>query len=721
MNVSWKWRPAARGMALVALAAGLSVPALAAEQEDQQATPNQAQAVPGQQISLPPVMVGGSTYQTERTETYKTDLISVGDKDARPPREVPQSTTVLTREYLEDRNARSLDTVLRETPGIVILSNDNGRSSIVSRGFEFDSLYLNGLPAPVSSIYGTQPDMAIVDHVEILKGPSGLFAGAGEPAGAINMRLKQPTKELSGSAALSGDSWGGLRAEGDVSSPLNESGSVRARFVAADDRQKGWVKNNDNDTKVGYGSLQADLDPMTTATFSLSHMHRDIQPYNGLPTRADGTLLDVDRSTTTGTNWNSFDNYVTDYIGELERRFEDGGHAKVSLRLSDREVKTLYAFANSAASSTGNVTSMRWLARDLDERSLAVDAHVSKPVPLFGQEHNILVGMDYQTVNDKLWNGGGTIAGTNNLYSWNSNVAKPGNTRNLGGTETDSQRWGIYGQLRVKPISALTLIGGGRGSWFNSEVEDMVTSSQTSKTSLHGQFTPYAGVVFDVLPQLSAYASYTEIFQPQTEVDANGKTLAPREGTQYETGLKGEFFNNGTNASIAFFKLSDKNRALTNINGDNEASGEIEAKGFETEINGDIMPGWEVLAGYTFTLSDNKGVSPTAYTLATPQHMTHLWTKYRFSNGGLWNKLAVGGGVKTFSDFQARSGAVSINGAGYTVVDLMSSYDITEKVTATLSINNLFDRKYYERVGSVSVFNFYGEPMSATLRLKATF
>lgn len=179
------------------------------------------------------ISVEGASYETEGTGSYTTDLISVGEKDVRPLREIPQSTTVLTRERLDDGGYTSLDTALRETPGIVVLNNDDGRSSIFSRGFEFDTLYFNGLPAPLSSIYGTQPDMAIVDHVEILRGPAGLFAGSGEPAGAINMRLKQAPDRFLARITGTVGSWENKRLEADIGTPLNAAGTIRGRFVGA--------------------------------------------------------------------------------------------------------------------------------------------------------------------------------------------------------------------------------------------------------------------------------------------------------------------------------------------------------------------------------------------------------------------------------------------------------------------------------------------------------
>ena len=681
-------------------------------------------------VTLPPVLVQGSAYQTESLKGYKTDLISVGEKEARTEREVPQTTTVLTRDYLDDVGATSLDTALRYTPGILVQPNDNGRSSIFSRGFEYNLLYLNGLPASEESIYATQPDMAIVDHVEILLGPSGLFAGAGEPAGALNMRLKAPTRTPQGSAQISGDTWGGVRAEGDASTPLNEAGTLRGRLVAVREEGDTWVDNNDNNVYVGYGSLQADLTERTMATMTFSYMERDMKPYNGLPTTTTGDLLDVPRSTTSGADWNDFSNTIIDYIGEVEHRFDGGGHAKVSARYSDREVDALYAFAGTGATSSGNVSNMRWLAIDYQQTTLALDGHVSKPVTLFGQEHNLLVGTDYRRTESTSLRGAGVLSGSaNNIYNWNTNIARPNVAYTNQNQDTTIDQYGLYSQIRIKPVQPLTLIGGARATWYDADIVDHLSGTTVPGADLKGHITPYGGAVLDLNRNLSAYVSYTEIFQPQTETDASGKVIDPREGGQVEAGLKGEFLGGALSGSAALFKITDKNRAYDiDLDGVYEASGEVEVRGIELAGKGTIRPGWDVFAGYTFTTSEtvSGAQAGTSFTAITPKHMAHLWTKYRFQSAGLWNRVAVGGGVKAFSNFgnvTVRNNVVSssIEAPGYAVFDLMASYDINETVNATLNVNNLFDKKYYERVGSATVFNFYGEPLSATLRLKATF
>ncbi|PIO97306.1 TonB-dependent siderophore receptor [Pleomorphomonas carboxyditropha] len=705
-------------------------------QTEQQTTATTDQATADDGTELEPIVVEGATYETEGSGSYTSKLVSVGDKDTRPQREVPQSTTVVTRKRLDDGNFTSLDTVLRKTPGVVVLTNDDGRSSLYSRGFEYDYLYLNGLPTPVSSIYGTQPDMVTVDHIEILRGPAGLFGGASEPSGAINMRLKQASDQYKTQVNTIFDSWNGKRVEGDITGPLNESGSVRGRLIGALQSKDSWTDTVDNKVGVAYGTIAADVTDNTTATLTINHRSRDITPFNGLPTLSDGTLLDLDTSTYTGATWNKFENNVTDYIAEIEHRFDDGGHAKLSALYSHVDVDFLYAYAAGAVDSAGNVivrnssgtiveTDTRWLARDYTQDSVSLDAHVSKPFELFGLENNIIAGADFRTTDSTLYTATGTIAGSQNIYNWNENVAKP--TVTYGNpTDTDLTQWGLYGQLRVKPIDPLTLIGGGRFSWYETS---STTGSTRSSSSEKGEFTPYAGIVYDLTDSISAYGSYTEVFQPQTQTDSSDNLLDPRTGQQFEVGLKAELLD-GVNASLALFDLTDENRAVTDPNDTTSylALGKAHLRGVEAELSGQLMPNWDVGLGYTYTDTEYKNTKRAAGSeFYTPEHMLQLWTKYTFDGRGDWiDGLFVGGGLKVFSSFKnisrtAAGGATTIEAPSYAVVDLQAGYKFSENVTATLTVNNVFDETYYERVGGTSVFNFYGEPRSVSFKLATTF
>ena len=669
-----------------------------------------------------------STYDTEGTGSYTTDFISVGDKDTRSFREIPQSTTVVTRERLDDGNYTSLDTALRETPGVYVLSNDDGRSSLYSRGFEFDSLYLNGLPTPLSSIYGTQPDMATVDHIEILRGPSGLFGGAGEPAGAINMRLKQPQDVAAFAVNGTVGTWNTRRIEGDVTGPLNDSGTVRGRVVGAWGDRDSWVDEVDNGVGVLYTALAIDLTPETTASFAINHRSRDITPFNGLPTDEDGNLLDLDRSTFTGAEWNDFDNNVTDYIAEVEHQLEGGGHLKFSALYSNAEVDFFYANAGSPAAADGTVNGLAWLRRSYDQDALSLDAHLSKPFDVMGRDSNVILGMDWHRYESDLYEARGRISGSFDLSDWNADIPRP-DAPFTSRTEGETTQYGLYGQWRVKPADSFTVVAGGRLSWYDGTATTTILASgeaEVSETDESGEFTPYLGLIYDLDDSSSLYASYTEIFQPQSATDISNDLLEPRTGQQVELGYKAQLAA-GLNATAALFHLRDKNRAVSDLSnpGFALAQGEATVQGLELEATGNLAPNWELSAGYTYTDTDFENTETAAGSeFYTPQHMLQLWTKYRFDQPG-WEGLSIGGGIRAFSDFRniarTSAGSTTIEAPGYAVADLMASYDITDTVTATLNVNNLFDKTYYERVGGTSVFNFYGAPRNVSLRIGARF
>lgn len=672
-------------------------------------------------ITLDQITLYGASYQTEGTDSWSTDLISVGEKATMSPREVPQSTSVVTRKQIEDGGYTALETALDNTPGLLILNNDVGRSSIFSRGFEFDYLYYDGLPAPVSSIYGTQPDLSIMDHVEVLKGPSGLFIGTGSPAGAINMRLKQANADTPrGYATATADSNGHARVELDYGAPLNADASLRGRTVLAYAGGDGSVDKQTNGVRQFYGALAWDATPDTTATLSFSHMQRDIAPFNGLPTYADGSLIWTDPSATTAADWNDFDNKVDDLVAGVEHHFGNGARAKFSLRKSRQSGDFTYAFAGSPAAPDNSISALAWISRDFSHDNLALDAHAELPFTVAGIEGMAIIGADMQKTDSRVAGVAGRIPGSWNLDNWDvSDVARPDVTYgNPDRTETDSK--GIYAQLRVKPAAGLTLLGGARLSWQRIDALSSAGVSSTIRENAH--LTPYAGITWDVRPDTTIYASYTEIFQPQDALGQNGELLAPLEGRQFELGAKAQLAG-GLDVSAALFRLDQVNRAQS-VPGEtwSVAKGKVRVQGFEAEAAGEMGDNWHVAAGYTYTDSeylngDNEGAVFSTY---TPRHMLKLAVAYDVTDGPVagWT---FGAQFRAVSSFSSVSRGTEITAPGYGVVDMSARRAIGQGADLTLSVSNLLDKNYYTRVGGTPVFNFRGEPRKIGFSLNKRF
>lgn len=667
------------------------------------------------------ITVKGASYETEGSDSYKSGLISVGEKAAMTPREVPQSTSVVTRKQIEDGGYTALETAIENTPGLLVLSNDIGRSSLFSRGFELDYLYYDGLPAPVSSIYGTQPDLSIVDHVEVLKGPSGLFIGAGSPAGAVNMRLKQANRtEPGGSVTATVTSVGQKRLELDYGGALNAAGSLRGRVVAAHAAGDGFVDKQENGVDQLYGALAWDIGPNTTATFSISNMRRDIAPYNGLPTRADGTLLWLDPAVTTAADWNRFDNDVTDGVAALEHRFDNGVRVKTSLRRSHQSGDFLYAYTGTAAAADNTVSRLSWIARDFTHDTTAFDAHAELPFTLGGWEGLAILGVDAQNSDTNLRVASGSFSGSWDLDNWDtSGLAAPSVTYGPVAT-TDTTSRGVYAQGRLKPTDRLTLLGGTRLSWH--DVDSVSASGLRTQVGVDAHPTPFAGVTFDLTPETTLYASYTEIFQTQTALDAAGRVLDPLKGQQIEIGAKATL-GAGLDVSAALFQLDQVNRAQT-VPGTTYAvaEGEVRMRGFEIEAAGEIGPSLHLAGGYTWSTSEYRN-GPTAgeqFSTYTPRHMLKLSAEYDVTEGALAD-WSFGGQWRAVSGFSSVSGTTTIRAPGHGVLDLTAKRQLNDLTDLRLTVSNVLDKDYYSRVGGPTVFNFRGEPRSVSLALTRRF
>lgn len=680
----------------------------------------------GQATLLAPLTVEAASPldpgTTEGTGSYTAPFTTVGSKLPVTLREVPQSISVVTRARIEDQNAVQLEDALRRTTGMRVLNNDQGRSSIFSRGYELSDYRINGLPAPLSSIYGTQPNLAMFDRVEVLRGPSGLFGGAGDPAGSVNLIRKRGLEDFQVGGTVGYGSWENFRAEADLTGPLLESGALRGRVVGSYHDRNSFIDENAVENRLAYGTLEGELTEDTTLALSLSHEDKDITPQNGLPAYTDGELLDVDRSTFSGADWNRFENDTQDVLLELQHRFDNGGEANVGMRYATADVDFKYAYTIAGVDRATGQAPMRALAREYHEDSYSADANVAQPFQVMGLEQWVVVGADYRRYEQETRQGMVNGFATFDAFDPNYDLVEP-DVPFTSHTRTTPEQVGIYGQLRLKPVEWLTIIPGGRLSWYHSETENEMTGSSSS-LSVDNEFTPSLGVVADLTDQFSVYASYTDIFQPQSELTESGQAVEPRVGTQYEAGVKGEFYDGLLNASLGVFQITDENRAQQNLaTGFFEASEEARIRGVDFELAGSLLPTWEVFLGYSFMVSEfteSASQSGDVFNTWTPEHTLNLWSRYGFAEGlldGAW----LAGGVTAQSEFFAESGGVRLEQGAIAVFDAQIGYELTDNVEASLTVNNLFDKKYYARVGAPSTFNFYGEPRSVWFEVSAKF
>lgn len=213
---------------LVGLAAPLlaAAPALAAEPQDEGAPAAQLEAVHVQGKSR--------STRTEHRDSFTTSAMRTTTGLALSPKETPQSVSVITKTQLEGRGISSLEDALRTTTGVTVL-RDSDRARFQSRGFYIDQIEEDGISSSISSFVGdtihnaeSLTDLALYDHIEVVRGATGLTQADGEPGGTVNAVRKRPTAERKLSGSLGFGRYDAYRAELDASGRLNAPAAYAA-------------------------------------------------------------------------------------------------------------------------------------------------------------------------------------------------------------------------------------------------------------------------------------------------------------------------------------------------------------------------------------------------------------------------------------------------------------------------------------------------------------
>ena len=680
------------------------------------AAPAQAQEQEAQ--SLPAVTVSGAGVAPDTATLGKLPL-SV--------REIPQSVTVIGLERMQEQNLQSLDDVMQHATGITVQPYQLLTTAYYARGFKVDSFEQDGVPVLMGNMAASPQDMAVYERVEILRGANGLLHGAGNPAATVNLVRKRPQREFAFNGTVSAGSWDRYRAEADLGGPLNASGSVRGRIVAAVEDRGYFYDVADQQSALFYGIGEVDLGPRTVLSAGLQYQRiRSTTNMAGVPRYKDGGDIGLSRSTYLDAAWDRFNWDTTRVFADLEHGFGDGWTAKISANYLTADSNLKYAGAYGAIDrETGLGSRLMGGAYKFDNTQASVDAYVSGPVQWFGRRHELLLGGNAQRTTSEQYTGMLTPALNVpvNVFDWDPHsVPEPGVGPYTSPGETRLKQQGVYAMGRFSLADPVTLVLGGRMSWWNQ-------SAPGARQDIDPEFTPYGGLIVDLDRQWSLYGSYAQVFQPQSQLTREGKPLDPVTGTNYEAGVKGALADGALNVSLAVFQIQQKNRAQQDPDwpcvGNNcyyVSGGEVRSRGFEAEASGQVTPYWTVAAGYTFNTSKYLSDSVSngqPFASFTPKHIFRLWTNYALP--AMERRLSVGGGVQMQSGYSTVSGPVTLRQGGYTLVDLRMAYRLDKHLTASLNLNNVFDRRYYQSLSGTSWNNRYGEPRNVMLTLRAQY
>ncbi|CAM3748184.1 Ferric-pseudobactin 358 receptor [Pseudomonas reidholzensis] len=674
---------------------------------------------------------------TEGTGSYTTGVTSTATRMNLSVRETPQSISVITRQQMDDQHLASVTDVLKQNPGITMSQDGGERFHIYSRGSEISTYQLDGVNTTQEYLTRNMPstllDMALFDRVEIVRGATGLMTGAGEPNGVVNLVRKRPTREFQSYVQAGIGSWDYYRAEADVSGPLIDSGKLRGRMVAAKQTNHSFMDWYKQERDLLYGVLEADLSDTTTLRLGVDYQTYDADGAPGVPLFfSNGAATDFSRSTSSGPRWMYEDLTTKNYSLGLDQELANGWQLKLAANYMDVDRDSLSAFYRTGA----GVSTLDQATGSAMADLLQVSAHqvqkglnvtLQGPFELLGQSHEVIAGFDYLDYENNHFTG--TAGPANfNFYTWDNRISEPSSYSPLLDYDVFIRQTGYFLATRLNFTDDLHLILGARGTNYRYDSIQVVLTpgGRSSPSALHerGEVTPYAGLVYDLTAEQSIYASYTDIFKPQTARDRTGKVLDPVVGLNYEMGWKGEFLEGRLNSSAAVYLIKRDNLAerdglfLVSGSTDNayRAVSGAKTKGIDLELAGEVLPGWNVHTGYSHSRTEDA--SGTRLTPQLPLDTFRLWTTYRLP--AEWDRLTVGGGVNWNAQQSMKTSYnTRIVQDDYAVASLMARYKLNANLAATLNLENLFDKHYY--AGLAGNYGHYGAPRNATLNLRYDF
>lgn len=654
--------------------------------------------------------------------------------------ETPQSVSIVTAQRILDQNLISVKDVIQNAVGVAINETDDVRNSFYARGFQITNTQLDGVPtawALGGDSGETLADVSLYERVEIVRGATGLLSGAGDPSASVNLVRKHADKtELGGYINGSYGSWDTWRVSGDLGGQVTSDGRLRFRAVGRYEEGGSQIDGYHNKKLVLYGTIDADITDDTLLRVGFSHQQGrpDGAAWGALPSfYSDGTFASWKRSKSTGAKWTHWDTSNQNLFVSLRHDFGSGWSAQANYnRLRNTQNTNILYLYGLVDKTTGLGLASNPYSADGESIQNSYDAQIKGKVSLFGRDHEVVVGALRSIINRHA----DTFAALNLLDPTNAFSFPPAGDFNnwtedsypfpgfstvpFRASQEKITQTGYYGVVRANLTDQLKVIGGGRlASWQQRGFAYGVDSNYGDDNV----FIPYVGALYDVTPNHRLYASYTKIFQPQNLLGADFRQLDPLDGKAYEIGLKSSFFDAALQTSLSLFRIEQDNIGVLNgapispgpgqppVQTYIASSGDV-SKGFEVEITGEPLEGWNVNFGYSqFKLDVNRD---------QPRKLLKLFTTYTLGD------LTVGGGVnyrsKAYTDGvnPVTAAPFRFQQDGYTLVSLMARYNVSDALQIQGNVENLLDKKYFSQIGFYSQYR-YGLPRNFTVSANYRF
>ncbi len=585
-------------------------------------------------------------------ETFELDdiVISGGNSPIKST-DLATSNSVITSEEIEKQGDVNVQSLLRQIPGLSVSAAGSSFSEIRIRGGEANHtlVLIDGVPATGGDGHYIFSGLSATDieRIEVMRGPQTIFFGPSASSGVINIISKTPEKNGGAFFGSIGSTRGG-----GISQNIN-LGNFATNVTILREDYEGYDQSYSNGDKDGFGreTLQIKTTASTDSGMAMTLKLRDASEkydtddYKGSTTdtqkygyRSPTSHLDY----VVDTNDNGKRDETQASI-ELKRN-SDSGRVKHNLLLAHTEYSNSL---NNIKSADNDQQLIRYhFQHSLDDKPIS-DA--KKSVSVIAEHHN-----DKNQLNKAQKRLGNALAFEYRQKFHNNSTLQLGGRVENGNRYKAAQTWKIGYVLPLVQNSTSLLFDAGTAV---------------------------------VNP------TYGEIYG--TAWTNGNLNLKPEKNMSVSVALKQNFHNQDfLKATLFHDKLNNEIRADAAPYTPYNETGESKRKGIEMEGQFYPQPQIKISGNYTYLVAKEPNGTVEA---RRPRHMLNSRIEYEFLESHGHIALSATRVVKNYDSYPGVWASRKL--PDYTKFDLSSSFKITEELSITGQISNLFDTDFSDNWG----------------------
>lgn len=646
-------------------------------------------------------------------------------------RETPASVEILQQDTMQQRGARTFSEALRGMAGLSGGGPPSSPTTLSTRGFTSLMYLYDGVRSSGAGVTNRVQDTWNYERIEVLKGPASVLDGEGAIGGVVNFVTKRPDRSNPNKhALLSYGSYGSTRAAFGFGGALGDASAYRLDY-SRNDTKVGTIARNGERIDHFTSGLMVDFGGSVKLDLSFDYLRDNNQAYWGTPlvpasfatqptnvvSTPDGRVIDrrLARS-----NYNVPDDENSSETYWLRARLTgqlDGGWSwrnEFSANKANRVFRNSESAVFVAPASIARDQTL--ITHDQDFWLNRFDA--THKGTLGGMDNRFVAGGEYSETrfgSQRRFSNGS--AATANLLRvpvfdpyiapFNDSLALTTGAGNRTDTTSNVKVASAFVEDAIKPVRGLTLVGGLRHDRTEVDrgIADLNLGSYTRFGTSYRSTSGRIGAVYDITPDSSVYAQYTNATLPVNSLfllSASNAAFPMSRGKQAEVGFKQSLPEAKLEWTAALYRIEldnvlsrDPNDARNTVNNGRQSSRGVELSAVwrptrEWTLAGNLA----ALDARYDTLIEAGGVSRVGKTPPNvPERVANLFATYRPEGSKFEYFASLNHTGHMYTD---NANEIRIN--GFTTLDAAVSYRMRNALL-TFRVRNLTDKLYATWVG----------------------